>query len=155
MRKQFSMFLYVIITILSLAGCTLNNTVSFTYAVDTGDRVKVTLNTEDGYTIGTGNPFIISKDGEDILTCQFLSKVGYDYFTENLTDEFVKLQNGHIIENGNKDNFDYTFYTVESKFIENNFFVKLNDQTSLIIGSLADETEAKNCFDLLSFEIIK
>jgi len=159
MKRQLPIVLCIIFVIITsvgyLAGCKANSSMSFTYSVTTGDKVKVTLNTTDGYTMNTENPFVVSKDGEEILTCQFLTKGGYEYYSDLINDEILESQNGRIIESGNKNNFDYIFYTIESNFVENDFFVRLNDQTSLIIGSLASEEEAKKCFDSLTFEIIK
>ena len=55
MKKIFKSILLVGIMMLALTGCTTNK--SYTYTVETGDKVKITLNTTDGYDLSSDLPF--------------------------------------------------------------------------------------------------
>jgi thiol:disulfide interchange protein len=156
MKKFKVVLIGIISTIGLLAGCHANTSQSYTYNVDTGDKVKVTLNTADGYNMNSGNPFTVTKDDEDILTCQFLSEEGYSFYDSELKTDILESQyDGYIIETNKKGENEYIFYSVKNEHTENNFFVKLNDKTSIIIGSLSDEDVARKCFEKISFEIIE
>lgn len=156
MRKLASLLIGVTACVTLLCGCTKNSSLSYTYDVETGDKVKVTIDTSNGYSMDSKNPFTVKKDGEDILVCQFLSEEGYDYYSEILTEENLASQKGSIVETGKKDNAEYIFYSVESDGgAEHDFFVTLNDKTSIIIGSQRSEKEAKAGFHALNFEIVK
>uniref|UniRef100_UPI0011C41FDB hypothetical protein n=1 Tax=Enterocloster aldenensis TaxID=358742 RepID=UPI0011C41FDB len=155
MRKIAGLLIGLTACVALLSGCT-KNTLSYMYNVETGDAVKVTIDRMEGYDMDSNNPFTVTLNDEDILTCQFLSEEGYEYYEGVLTEENLDSQGGSIIETGKKGTADYIFYTVGSgNAAEHDFFVKLNDKTSVIIGSLSSEEEAKAGFDALSFEIVK
>lgn len=155
MKKIAGLLIGLTACVALLSGCT-KNTLSYTYNVETGDMVKVTVDRMNGYDMDSNNPFTVTHNDETVLTCQFLSEDGYQYYTEVLEEENLKSQGGSIIETGKKGDADYIFYTVGSDdTTEHDFFVKLNDKTSIIIGSLSPEEDAKAGFDALSFEIVK
>ena len=56
----------------SLTACSTYLEKSGTYDVETGDRVKITVDAKAGYDITLEAPFVISKDDETILNGTFL-----------------------------------------------------------------------------------
>lgn len=138
-----------------LTGCSTPHSISQTYDTETGEKVKLSLDKTGGYEMTAEMPFVILKDNEEILTGQFLPEDGYVFYEENLTEDVLTPQGGHIVEQGKLGNSEYICYTMSHEpYTEYNFFVKINDKTSVIIGSLADESVAKDCFHSLSFQIV-
>lgn len=93
------MFLkYVIITLslsLLLTGCTTSK--SYTFKVETGDKIKVELKTNDKYDIDSNIPFTISKDDEKITQGIFIKVSAYEEYETSINSSTAK-----IIENENR-----------------------------------------------------
>lgn len=131
-----------------LAGCDFKTTRSYTYEVDTGDKVKVTLDTSDGYKLSKDVPFEISKDGEVQTTGSFLKENGFDLYKAAVGLE----EDAEIIDSGEKDGHEYIFVNVgDSEF---NYVIKLgNSETGVLLGNKVSEDSAKECFERLVFEV--
>lgn len=146
MKKIFKSILLVGIMMLALTGCTTNK--SYTYTVETGDKVKITLNTTDGYDLSSDLPFAISKDGNTLSQGTFIQESYYE--------EYVNAANtqGQIIDRGSNDNIEYVFYSYNNS--EYNYVIKIKDSnTALLLGNPNSQEEAKKCFELLSFSLEK
>lgn len=146
MKKIFMGILMAGIMIVSLTGCTTNK--SYTYTVETGDKVKITLNTTDGYDLSSDLPFTISKDGNNLSQGTFIQGSYYEQYVNAANTQ------GQIIDKGSNDNIEYVFYSYNNS--EYNYVIKIkNSNTALLLGNPNSEEEAKNCFDLLSFNLEK
>lgn len=146
MKKIFMGILMAGIMIVSLTGCTTNK--SYTYTVETGDKVKITLNTTDGYDLSSDLPFTISKDGNNLSQGTFIQGSDYEQYVNA-----AKTQ-GQIIDKGSNDNIEYVFYSYNNS--EYNYVIKIkNSNTALLLGNPNSEEEAKKCFELLSFNLEK
>ena len=122
------------IMIVSLTGCTTNK--SYTYTVGTGDKVKITLNTTDGYDLSSDLPFTISKDGNNLSQGTFIKGSDYEQYVNA-----AKTQ-GQIIDKGSNDNIEYVFYSYNNS--EYNYVIKIkNSNTALLLGNPNSEEEAK------------
>lgn len=146
MKKIFMGILMAGIMIVSLTGCTTNK--SYTYTVETGDKVKITLNTTDGYDLSSDLPFKISKDGNNLSQGTFIQGSYYEQYVNAANTQ------GQIIDKGSNDNIEYVFYSYNNS--EYNYVIKIkNSNTALLLGNSNSEEEAKKCFDLLSFNLEK
>lgn len=146
MKKIFMGILMAGIMIVSLTGCTTNK--SYTYTVETGDKVKITLNTTDGYDLSSDLPFKISKDGNNLSQGTFIQGSYYEQYVNAANTQ------GQIIDKGSNDNIEYVFYSYNNS--EYNYVIKIkNSNTALLLGNPNSEEEAKKCFDLLSFNLEK
>ena len=146
MKKIFMGNLMAGIMIVSLTGCTTNK--SYTYTVETGDKVKITLNTTDGYDLSSDLPFTISKDGNNLSQGTFIQGSYYEQYVNAANTQ------GQIIDKGSNDNIEYVFYSYNNS--EYNYVIKIkNSNTALLLGNPNSEEEAKKCFDLLSFNLEK
>lgn len=131
-----------------LAGCDFKTTRSYTYEVDTGDKVKVTLDTTDDYKLSKDVPFEISKDGEVQTTGSFLKENGFDLYKSAVSLD----ENSTLIDSGEKDGHEYIFYSVGGS--EYNYVIKLKDSdTGILLGNKVSEDSAKECFERLEFEV--
>ena len=79
-KKVLTLLAAVVTTAAILAGCSVTKTKSLTYEVETGDNIKVTLDTSDGYSIQSDLPFTITKDGTEIMSGTFVTDDGYEYY---------------------------------------------------------------------------
>lgn len=99
-----------------LAGCAVTKSeMSYTYNVETGDTIKMTLDKMNGYSTTSDLPFTVTKEEKDIMQGTFITMEGYDYY-KDLIDELEKTDEIEIIvKDGEKDGNTYTAYTVESE----------------------------------------
>lgn len=124
---------------------------AFSFNVNTGDKIKVSLNTSDGYDIDSNIPFNISKDGENLSQGTFITMYGYnEYMNLAASDSSIK-----VLDSGSRSDIEYTFYTVynsNEKCSEYNYIIKVKDSnTGLLIGNIVSESSAKDVFDNLTF----
>lgn len=146
MKKIFKSILLVGIMMLALTGCTTNK--SYTYTAETGDKVKITLNTTDGYDLSSDLPFAISKDGNTLSQGTFIQESYYEQYVNAANTQ------GQIIDRGSNDNIEYVFYSYNNS--EYNYVIKIKDSnTALLLGNPNSQEEAKKCFELLSFSLEK
>ena len=137
MKKIFKSILLVGIMMLALTGCTTNK--SYTYTVETGDKVKITLNTTDGYDLSSDLPFAISKDGNTLSQGTFIQESYYEQYVNAANTQ------GQIIDRGSNDNIEYVFYSYNNS--EYNYVIKIKDSnTALLLGNPNSQEEAKKCF---------
>ena len=146
MKKIFKSILLVGIMMLALTGCTTNK--SYTYTVETGDKVKITLNTTDGYDLSSDLPFAISKDGNTLSQGTFIQESYYEQYVNAANTQ------GQIIDRGSNDNIEYVFNSYNNS--EYNYVIKIKySNTALLLGNPNSQEEAKKCFELLSFSLEK
>ncbi|MBD5158368.1 MAG: hypothetical protein HDT13_12145 [Butyrivibrio sp.] len=151
---KFAALFLAVLTV--LCGCTVTKTKesSLTFNVNTGDRIKVTLNRIDGYKMDSKTPFTVSKDDKDIITGSFLTKDGYDQYYELIKGGDSDAE---VIKESTKDGNSYIMYKVTSNGkTEYDFIVMItNSSTGVLMGSLESEEDAAACFEALKFELIK
>lgn len=144
--KKIFLTMVIGIALITLTGCTSSK--SFTYKVETGDNVEVTLDTSDGYDLSSKLPFTISKDGKSLSQGTFIKGSYYKQYVSAAETQ------GQIIDRGSKDNIEYVFYSYDNS--EFNYVINLkNSSTALLLGNNHSQEEAEKCFELLSFAIEK
>ena len=126
-------------------GCSSSSSMSYTFSVDNGDSIKVSLDTSDKYKITSDVPFTISHDGEDLSQGTFIQSDAYEQYTNVVeTDEKAVL-----LDSGTKDGNDYVFWCYDGK--EYNYAIKIADSnTGMILGNPVSEEAAKECFNRLT-----
>lgn len=146
MKKFFGLLMLICMLTLTLTGCT--TTKSYTYVVETGDSIKIELNTSDGYDLSSNLPFTISKDGEIYSQGTFITMDGYNQYID-LVDRDV---NSKILDKGMKNGVTYTFYSYNNT--EYNYIIKIDgSNTGVLLGSQKSQVEAENIFNLLKFSV--
>ena len=136
------------VMLLTLTGCTKNK--SYTFTVETGDKIKVVLNTTDGYDLSSDLPFTISKGGNTLSQGTFIQGSAYDeYVNVAKTNPLAK-----VIDQGSKDDIEYVFYSYNNS--EYNYIIKVkNSNTGILLGNPNSQEEAEKCFELLTFSLEK
>lgn len=147
-KKVFMSLAIVGVMLLTLTGCTKSR--SYTFIVETGDKVKVQLNTTDGYDLSSDLPFTISKDGNTLSQGTFITTDGYNQYIDVVNSD----SNARILDSGTKDGISYTFYSYNDS--EFNYVIKIDgSNTGILLGNSNSQEEAKKCFELLTFTLEK
>ena len=151
--KKFLLIILTIVMCFSFAGCTTSKT--YTYTVDTGDKICVEMDTTGGYDISSKLPFTISKT-EDTATqgkaVKTLSqgKFIYSEYFEKYVDAAESDEKAVIIDSGSRDDVEYTFWSYNGS--EYNYVIKIKDSnTGVLLSNPNSQEEAKDCFNRLTF----
>lgn len=146
MKKAFISLTVISIVLFTLAGCTTSK--SYTFNVETGDAVKVELDTSDGYDLSSDLPFTVSKDGKTLSQGTFIQGEYYEEYANTAnTDSLAK-----VIDQGSNDDIEYVFYSYNDS--EYNYVIKVKDShTGILLGNPNSKEEAEKCFELLTFTL--
>lgn len=143
MKKILTVTFFTIASFLLMTGCTTSK--SYTYSVDTGDKIEIKLTTTGGYDISKNLPFAISKDEKTLSQGTFLTIDGYNQYISIVNSD----NNAQIIESSTKNGLEYTFYSYNDS--EYNYVIKvIGSNTGLLIGNNVSEDSARKCFDRLT-----
>ncbi len=144
MKNKIKVIGIILCTILIMTGCTTSK--AYTYDVETGDRIKIELNTTEGYDISSDLPFVISKDGETLSQGTFITMEGYQYYLDAVEEDDLVT----VLDSGTKNGVEYLFYSYDGK--EFNYILKVEDSnTGILLANPNSEEEAETCFNLLTF----
>ncbi len=143
MKKIFVTLAIIGTVLFTLTGC--STSLAYTFKVETGDKIKIELNTTGGYSMTSNLPFVISKDEESLSQGIFISSDQYDQYISSVNND----SNAKIIENTTKDGIEYTFYSYNNS--EWNYIIKINNSnTGLLIGNPISQESAEECFGRLT-----
>ena len=144
MKKSFKFIILIILSILILTGCTTWK--AFTYNVQTGDKIKVELDTSDGHNITSDLPFTVTKDDKTLCQGSFITNSGYDYYLNAVNNDSL----ARVIDSNDKNGVTYTFYSYNNT--EFNYIIKVNgSNTGILLGNKTSLLDAQECFNLLTF----
>ena len=149
MKKKISIFMICISIMLMAVGCgNISSSKSYTFTVETGDAVKIELDTSDNYDISSDLPFAITKDDEVLSQGTFMQGEMYNQYVESI-DGDAKAK---VIDTGKVGENEYLFYEYDNS--EFNYVVLVGDsKTGLIIGNNVSEESAKECFERLTITL--
>lgn len=144
MKKRFLNILAILVVGLVLTGCSTFK--SFTFDVETGDKVSIRLDTSNGYDLTGKVPFSV-LDGDKILsTGTFIKGDFYDKYVQAANTQ------GKVITEDDDKNIEYVFYSYQDK--EWNYVIKIkNSNTAILLGNQISEKDAKKVFKLLTFKL--
>lgn len=148
MKKKL-VYMFTILSIMILfVGCgNAKTSKTYTFNVETGDSVKVKLDTSDKYNITSEVPFEISQDGDVKSQGTFIFGEVYEQYKDVVdTDE-----NAELLDSGNKDGNEYVFWSYNDS--EYNYAILIEgSSTGLILANDVSEESAKECFNRLTIE---
>lgn len=146
--KSLRSTILLVVTVLLLTGCT--TTKSATYTVETGDSIKITLDTSDGYDMDMDSPFTITKDKETISSGMFITLDEYEQFLDAVEQD----ADATIISEKTENGIDYLYYQYngDGDYTEYNYIIKINDSnTGVLLGNIVSQESAEECFKRLTF----
>ena len=143
MKKILSSLVLVMAMVLTLTGCTTSK--SFTWDVNTGDKIKIKVDTSGGYDITSDLPFTISKDDETLSQGTFITIDGYNQYMNAVDNDST----ANVIDSGTKNGITYTFYSVNNS--EFNYLIKIDgSNTGILLGNPNSQSEAEEIFNRLT-----
>lgn len=143
MIKKFKIFFICVCVLLSVAGCAskANTSVSYTYSVETGDKIKITLDTSDKYELTSKLPFSILHDGKTLSQGKFITAKNYSEYADVVNSN----KKAKLIDSGSKNGDKYIFWSYNDS--EYNYAVLIaGSNTAVLIGNPVSEESAKECF---------
>ena len=149
-KKTFALLMVFCMTLI-LSAC--QSSTSVTYSVDTGDKIKVSVDTQTGFRQNTGNPYIISKDDTEYIQGAFGGADTYELYKS-----YIDMSDtAELLEEGEQDGNPYIFYTVyaseDGGDTEYDYIVRIaGSDTCALLASTHSEDGAREAFDALSFE---
>ena len=149
MRKARILALIIIafITTIILSGCEFTKSKSYTFEVETGDKITVKMDTSNKYDLTSDLPIEFSKDGEVLSYGTFAKEEAYDYYY-NIVENDSSCE---LIEEKSNKSGDYFFYKTDSG--EYNYIIKIKDSdTCFILGNKESESSAKAVFKRLTLK---
>lgn len=104
LKKTAVCLLSVIMVLTVLTGC--ETYMAFTFSIDNGDSIKISLDTSDKYKISSDIPFEISQDGRVLTQGSFIRGEAYEQLIATIeADEHSKIYDSGV-KGGNK----YTYW---------------------------------------------
>lgn len=148
MKKGISILLLAFCLLFSMSGCSGETYKAFTFSVETGDKVRVELNTTGGYDLTSSLPFEISQDGVTLSQGIFIEADKFESYSEAAnTDAQAK-----VIESDTKGKNQYIFWSYNDS--EFNIAILIGDSnTGILLGNSTSEESARECFNRLSISI--
>lgn len=146
MKKKILLFAFICI---SLFGCNFKSNKSFTFNVETGNQIKVSLDTSDGYNLRQKNgKFYIEKEDKKITSGEFLKKEGYEYYLNEIKNSDIK-----IIEEDDNDTIEYLLYEeMTGRGLSHNYIILVKDSnTGILLSTIDDIEEYEEVFERLTF----
>lgn len=143
MNKILTCVAALICVVTMVAGC--KTTLAYTFNVDNGDVIKISMDTTDQYKMTSDVPFTISKDGQDLTQGTFIHGEAYEQYVNvvNTDDKAV------LLDSGTKDGNEYVFWCYDGK--EYNYAIMVSgSNTGVILGNPVSEETAKECFNRMT-----
>ncbi len=150
MKKLLKLALATALFAAMVTGCSTSSHMAYTYSVDTGDDIRVGLDTKDGYKLSPDVPFVVSVDGEELSKGIFVWEKTYGEYVKaaEAEDDHVTL-----IEKGETDTIEYVFWSYDDE--EYNYAIHVKDSsTGIILGNATSQESAEEVFSRLEFECV-
>ena len=136
-------------------GCSTSLTKSYTFKVETGDSVKVTLDISDKYNLKQKDgQFSIEKNKKILSQGMFINKSTYQqYASMLLSNDDTNLS---VMDKGKTEDYTYFFYEYKGDSgVEHDYVIWLKgSSTGVLMGSLKNKKVAQSVFEKLTFEIV-
>ena len=129
-------------------ACQFSTSKSFTFDVDNGDQIKVSLDTTGGFDLSSQAPFGISQNGKVLSEGTFIYSEYYDYYVEVVDND----SDAELLDSGTKDGNEFIFWCYNDVEYNYAIFVRGSD-TGVVIGNMVSEKSAKECFDRLTITV--
>lgn len=143
--KRLVIAVVAVLMMITLLGCETTKTKSFTFNVDNGDAIKLSLNIKDDYDISSEIPFQISCGGAVLSQGTFIQSEAYAQYVAAVQSD----ENATLLDSGMKDGNEYVFWNYNDT--EFNYVILIADSnTGIILGNDVSEESARECFNRLT-----
>lgn len=156
MKKSILTLLLALCLVFIFSGCSsapddgTKTHKAYTFSVDTGDKVRVELDTTGGYDLTSDLPFEVFQNGSTLSQGIFIEAEQFENYAEAANTD----ANANIIETNTKDSNQYIFWSYNDN--EFNIAVLINNSnTGILLGNDISESSARECFERLIISIDK
>lgn len=150
MTKKFRFLILCLAACLFLTACT--TSFSYTFQIETGEHIKVTLDTTGGQKLTQDNgTFTVNSSGGDALT---LGVFLLEEQTESYFDNLPSSDEVTILEQNSLSGMSYIFYTYsDAEASYWNYVIKPDSAvTGIGLTNEISQKSAEEVFALLDFE---
>lgn len=154
MKKSISILLAVVCLVLCFSGCgNINNKdvkthKAYTFTVDTRDKIRIELDTTDGYDLTSNLPFEISADSKILSQGTFIEADKYEQYVSIVNSD----TNASLIDSGTKGSNKYIFWSYNNS--EYDIAILIGDShTGILLGNTTSEESARECFERLTISV--
>ena len=149
--KQKKMLTILMLMVLMLTGCETN--LAYTFNIETGEQVKVQLDTTNGQKLKQEDGrFMVNTEEDEAMSIGvfFLPEV----FNE-LYDGVSEMDGVTILEENKESEPAYIFYQVDTDgSMEWNYLVKIKDaEVGVVVSNVTSQESAQTVMELLTFEV--
>ncbi len=148
-KKMICMVLPALMMVLFLGACT--KSFSYTFHVETGDQIKIQLDTSEGYQLSQEEgTFTVSKEDTDILMGVFLTEEMYGQYLAALDVDEVE-----ILAEAEHNGCAYTFYRFTGEdHVEHNYVCWVTgSSTGVLIAGVEEQQAVEAAFERLTFSV--
>lgn len=147
--KHIKLIIILLGSILVLTGC--SKTITQTYDVLTGDKVKISLKDAGNYKLTKDTPFEILEDKKIIFKGSFMTSDGFENYKEAISND----TNASILEEKVKDDYEYILYKYMGATEDYSIIIKLNNSKTVVVLSGCDSLNlARKILNSLELEIV-
>lgn len=131
-----------------LGGCTAKTTKAYTFKVETGDSVKVALNTTGGYDLTKDLPLEVKK-GDDVLAkSTFIKGEYFDEYSQKAHDE------ANVLDEGEHDGNRFVFWEyTQDDASEYAYVIEVKNSSTGVLLSANSQQEAEDAFGRLTISL--
>lgn len=138
-------FVLAVFMLTLLSGCSTSSSKAFTFSVDTGDSVKVSLDTTGSYDLSSDVPFVISHEGKTLSQGAFMPTESYAQFVEAIESD----ENAVLLDSGTKDGNEYIFWSYNDLEFDYAILIE-GSNTGIVLGNNVSQESAVECFNRLT-----
>lgn len=150
MKKAIAAGVFLAACALLLTACTVKTTKSYTFDIDTGDQIKVSIETSKGFNMTGDIPFSILRDGKEIMRGKFGDCEQFEACREAIDGEEAVA----LLSEGTKNGCDYFSCTAETKKgTEYGYFLRIGNTTVALTTTSLTQEEAQAVFDAMEFTL--
>lgn len=148
-KRKFLPVIFTLVFVIMLSSCSTHSSKSATFTVETGDSIKVTVDTKAGFDLTMEVPFTISKESTPIITGSFAYAEYYDTFRQSVDEN----TDAELLDEGIKDGSDYFLYSVTDGDTYGYYCILkvCNSETLVVLESLTNEENITDALDYMTF----
>ncbi len=154
--KRWNKFVVICLTIcmlFALVGCSFHSNMAYTFDVETGDSIKVKMDTSNGWKLTTENGAFYVKDEnkETILYGIFIDQEDYDMYMSSL----LVAPNVTVLEESEANGYEYTMCEIENAELTEIDYVGwiADSNTGVIIASIQSREVTEEAFERITLTV--
>ncbi|MGN0272558.1 MAG: hypothetical protein ACI4DL_07360 [Lachnospiraceae bacterium] len=150
-QKKMKFLAIPLLLAVILSACSGKTSKSYTFRVETGDSIKVELDTSEDYDLEQENGrFMVVNGEETVLEGCFITEETYDQYQSIKSNASVE-----VLKEDKKDENRYFFYKCEgSGGTEYDYVLWIKgSHTGILMGGLEGQEAAESAFERISFSV--